>query len=145
MGMLGKLVSGIAGTPAYRLCRAAGLPIEESDRESTTLCFDGDHISPRRPLFVSDLDHNLTMFAAYVRERIPEGGLSHQLLLELLSRRRWAGTWSARRCDDGVRLGIQYNALTKGLDVEMCSVICHTMIREVAEIEARLAAYGLLP
>lgn len=124
--------------------QAAGLPIEESDRESTTLCFDGDHISPRRPLFVSDLDHNLTMFAAYVRERIPEGGLSHQLLLELLSRRRWIGTWSGRRCDDGIRLGIQYNALSKGLDAEMCSVICHTMIREVAEIEARLAGHGLL-
>jgi hypothetical protein len=144
MSIVTKLVSSLVGSRPYRLCKSAGLTIEESDGDSAVVSFEGDRITPRRLMYVGDINPDLILFNATVRGTIPADRLPAHFLLDLLGRRKWAGTWTARTTGGEVRLTFQYHALSKGVDADMCMVICRTMIREVGEIENQMAAQGLL-
>jgi hypothetical protein len=145
MGLVSKVFGRLAGNQPYRLCREAGLPITEYDGETTILAFGGDEVTPQRMLFVSPLeDDEITFLDAYVRGTFPQYGLPDHLLLGLMARSKWAGSWKARVEDGGVRFSFRYSALSKGLDAAMMQLLCRTMIREVAEVEGILAANGLL-
>jgi hypothetical protein len=117
--------------------------IDEQHGPVIGLHFPGDRVTPQRTVYVYHEDgRDAVTFAVASRTEFSE----YDLLPDMLSRNDilGLGAWSAKEVQGMVTLVFQYTALTAGVDPDNFKLICHAVLKEVAEMEAVFESKGLL-
>lgn len=147
MGLLSGFARAAGNGQLRGILATLGWSVDERQGDAIGLHFRGDRVTPQRTVYVYHADGGVAMtFVAATRTEFSEYSLPDDLLPAMLFRndQLGLGAWAAKEVRGSVTLIFQYTALATGVDADNFKLICHAMLKEVAEMESLFARKGLL-